>query len=261
MSESTKKCFVISPIDKDGSDIRIRADWLLIEIVKPVLESAPYNFSVMRADEFPEPGMITTQIINAVLDWDLVIADLSGRNANAFYELALRHMIGKPVIHMIEMGETIPFDVFEYRAISYSIKHPSNIQKARSELRQAMDAILHEGYVVSNPVSKARGIQDLVKSSDPEQKIVADLVEKVDRLEIQLNTVITALNAQAYKGSLDSLSDSLGGVFGPLSKSPDQAFLDAAKNLSWDGDVNSADTLRRRAEALAKLEEKFRNKK
>jgi hypothetical protein len=39
--------------------------------------------------------MIDSQVITKVLDADLVIADLTLKNPNAFYELGLRHMAEK----------------------------------------------------------------------------------------------------------------------------------------------------------------------
>ncbi|HEY4135146.1 MAG TPA: hypothetical protein VGO34_08010 [Alphaproteobacteria bacterium] len=188
MTESTqKKCFVISPIDEAGTVIRSRADWLLRGIIKPVLESAPYNYYVKRADEFPEPGMITSQVIEAILDWDLVIADLSGKNPNVFYELALRHMCQKPVIHMLDKGERLPFDVSEYRAVSYAINDIQHIEDAKIELNKQLDAVLAPDYKLSNPVTKARGYQQMAKSSDPQEKITASLMEKIERMENRLN--------------------------------------------------------------------------
>src|SRR5262245_55045578 len=44
-------------------------------------------------------------------DTELVIADLSRHNANAFYGLAIRHVIRLPTIHMIHKGWKLPFDV------------------------------------------------------------------------------------------------------------------------------------------------------
>ena len=40
--------------------------------------------------------MITSQVLQHVTEDALVVADLTGRNPNVFYELALRHAIRKP---------------------------------------------------------------------------------------------------------------------------------------------------------------------
>jgi hypothetical protein len=44
--------------------------------------------------------MVSSQIINRLHDAELVIADLSFHNANAFYEMAIRHKAGKAIIHI-----------------------------------------------------------------------------------------------------------------------------------------------------------------
>jgi hypothetical protein len=103
-----KTCFVVGPIGKLDSPERIAADWLLHFVIRPVLEEA-FGFKVIRADEVAQPGLITDQIIALVIDADLVVADLTDHNANAFYELAIRHMVQRPTIHMIRADQALPF--------------------------------------------------------------------------------------------------------------------------------------------------------
>jgi hypothetical protein len=59
--------------------------------------------------------MIDSQIITSLLDAELVIADLSFLNPNAFYEIGIRHMVQKPIIHMFIEGTDLPFDVKPFR--------------------------------------------------------------------------------------------------------------------------------------------------
>jgi hypothetical protein len=75
------------------------------------------QFTLERADKIPTPGMVSAQIISRLYDAELVITDLSLHNANAFYEMAIRHNVGRPIIHMIRKNEPIPFDVIPHRAI------------------------------------------------------------------------------------------------------------------------------------------------
>jgi hypothetical protein len=46
----SKLCFVIGPIGDENSDIRIHADWLLEQIIEPVMADHP-DFKVQRADK------------------------------------------------------------------------------------------------------------------------------------------------------------------------------------------------------------------
>src|SRR5436190_149653 len=107
MAAGKKKiCFVVGPIGDPESDIRVHADWILEEIVQPVVSQFP-EFSVVRADQISPPGMIDAQVIQHLLDSDLVIADLSRENPNAFYEIGIRHMAQRPIIHMQLADEKI----------------------------------------------------------------------------------------------------------------------------------------------------------
>lgn len=58
-----KLCFVIGPIGSEHSDTRIHADWLLEEIIKPVMIGFPQYDEPKRADQDHRPGLIDAQLI------------------------------------------------------------------------------------------------------------------------------------------------------------------------------------------------------
>lgn len=188
-----RKCFVVGPIGALNSSERTKADWLLRYIVRPVLEGNPFGYDVVRADEIAKPGLITDDVINCVLDADLVVADLSGANPNAFYELGLRHMNGGPTIHVIESGEEdLPFDVQDYRTIFYKTNHPDDIDKAKDDLVKqavAIEAELEEGAPkFSNPVTRARGFEKISVEPDTTLEILETITSRLDRLERERRT-------------------------------------------------------------------------
>lgn len=154
MSSPSKLCFVVSPIGDEDSDIRVHADWVLEEIVEHVMAEFP-DFAVERADKLPAPGMIDRQVIDRLLSAELVIADLSLLNPNAFYEIGIRHMTQKPIIHMHQASEKIPFDVRSYRSIKFARRTPADLRKARADLKSGVEAVLAQGYQVQNPVTDA----------------------------------------------------------------------------------------------------------
>jgi hypothetical protein len=170
---TSKKCFVIGPIGKFGSDVRAHADWLLEGIIQPTMASFP-DYLTERADKIADPGLIDAQVINALLEADLVIADLSMLNPNAFYEIGIRHMAQKPIIHMQRVSDEIPFDISLFRSIKFSIGHPNDLKSASAELKRAVEAIETPGYQVQNPVTSARGIVRLEEKATPELRIVLD---------------------------------------------------------------------------------------
>src|ERR1700744_4521649 len=113
--QSPKCCFVVSQIGSEDSPERIHADWFLEAIVEPAFEKL-HEFKVERADKLSHPGLIDAQVIHKLLTAEIVIADLTGLNPNVFYEIGIRHMAQKPIIHMHEAGQSIPFDVSLYRS-------------------------------------------------------------------------------------------------------------------------------------------------
>ena len=127
-----KICFVISPIGEDDSDTRKRSDQVLKHIITGAVE--PLGYEVIRADKISEPGIITHQILQHIVDAPLVIADLTERNPNVFYELALRHAIRKPLVQLIKKGELIPFDVAATRIIQFDLHNLDSVDAAKSEI-------------------------------------------------------------------------------------------------------------------------------
>jgi len=123
-----KKCFVISPIGQPGSDVREQADAVFDYIIEPALKGM--EIEAVRADKLAEPGLVTDQMIGAILNYDLCIADLSGQNPNVFYELAIAQAAERPVVLLKLAGEIIPFDVKDYRLIEYDLK-PRSIRTDR----------------------------------------------------------------------------------------------------------------------------------
>jgi hypothetical protein len=174
MSETAvKTCFVIGPIGDAGSPTRVNADWLLKGIIQPILKEK-FKFHVRRSDEIPKPGMIDSQVINAVIDADLVIADLSENNPNAFYELAIRHMEARPVIHMARDLKRLPFDVLPYRTILFSTVSYEDVEKAKSELEKQVTEALSPDHEVDNPITTARGKKKWQETATTTEKIIMD---------------------------------------------------------------------------------------
>jgi hypothetical protein len=176
-----KTCFVVGPIGEDGSVTRKAADWLLKGIIRPVFDETFQDFEVIRSDTITAPGMIDVQMINHLLDADLVIADMSERNPNAFYEMGIRHMAQRPIVHMFSEGTVIPFDVAPYRAIKFSLETFDLLQRAKEELRAVVREVLKPGYTVENPVTRARGVQAIEQKAPPEIQFLYEEVAAIRR--------------------------------------------------------------------------------
>ncbi len=114
--------FVVMPFGKkkggDGSPYDFNAIYKML--IKPALEEA--GFESFRADEETATGDILTDMFQELLLADLVLCDLSIDNANAFYELGIRHAFRKRGVMHIQAGRAyMPFDIFNVRTLPYHI--------------------------------------------------------------------------------------------------------------------------------------------
>lgn len=149
-----KVCFVISTIKEDGSDQRKHADMIFNQYVDRALTGT--DLKAVRADKIGDPGMISKQIIEYILKAKLVVADLSFHNPNVFYELALRHVTGKPTVHMTRTQDKPPFDVGNFRAITIDTTSVETavmqLDTLRAEIATAITKALANGESRDNPI-------------------------------------------------------------------------------------------------------------
>ena len=131
-----KKCFVVSPIGGEGTDIRKRADQVYKYIIEPVCEKC--GFEAVRVDQINQADSITQTIIDMLLWSELVIADMTGHNPNAFYEMGYRACTKKPMIHIKEKGERIPFDIAGIRAFDYDLTDLDAVAEVKERLEQTI---------------------------------------------------------------------------------------------------------------------------
>jgi hypothetical protein len=115
-----KRCFVISPIGAEGSEIREHANDVFDYIILPAMKEC--GIECFRSDHLHEPGRISEQMFNAILKEDLCIALLTGYNPNVFYELAISQAAARPVIILLEKGKVLPFDIQDLRCVYYELK-------------------------------------------------------------------------------------------------------------------------------------------
>lgn len=137
------KCFVISPIGNEGTDIRLNADKLLNHLLKPVCEQLGYE--VIRADTIDKPGSITKDIFEHLKNDDLAIVDVSSENLNVGIELGYRIATGKPLIIVRSKESTTgyPFDIADLRRIDYGFD-VSEAETFKSKLSKSIQSILSE---------------------------------------------------------------------------------------------------------------------
>jgi hypothetical protein len=183
MTDNKRICFVISPIGSEGSEIRKWANQTFKHLIKPVAENL--GFEALRADQESKAGIITTHIIQRLANSELVIADLSYRNPNVFYELAVRHVARKPLVQIIRDDEDIPFDVQGMRTVKYRLDDPDILESAKSQLGRQIDGAMTEEKL-DTPISQAVDLQLALESGDPGQVQLAEISEAIQNLTAEV---------------------------------------------------------------------------
>lgn len=207
MSHHEKLCFVISPIGEPDSETRKRSDQVLRHVVRPAASSCGYR--AVRADEIDKPGMITSQVIQHVVNDALVVADLTERNPNVFYELAIRHALRKPLVQIIRKGEAIPFDVAGTRTIYVDHKDLDSVESAKNEIIEQIKALEKDSSDIETPISISLDLQLLRQSEKPEERSLADLVAAVVELRASLSKIELRVGTKDQEGLLGEIQTDL----------------------------------------------------
>lgn len=187
MSEGGKTAFVICPIGKEGGASRQKSDKLLKYVIREVLE--PKEYIVERADQLSEPGIITNQIVQKIVACDVLIADLSEGNPNVFYELAIRHGLKKPFIHMIASAEKIPFDNAQVRTIQFDLTDLDSVSNAKRELAKQIESIENNKENAESPISVAFDLEQLRSSDNTDQSVLASLFDEVASMRADIRAL------------------------------------------------------------------------
>ncbi len=138
-----KSCFVIMPYGRsgekrgDGADEREHFDRVYKLITEAITE---LKLRPLRSDKERHSAPIHSKMISDILDADLAIVDISGDNANVFYELGIRHT-ARPSGTVLIGGPNAkpPFNIAGVRIIHYDL---AQYDKSKQELKQAIIANL-----------------------------------------------------------------------------------------------------------------------
>jgi hypothetical protein len=190
--EAPRRCFVIAPIGREGSETRKRSDQVLRHIIDPVITSLGYSRG-LRADKISESGRITRQIIQHIVEDELVIADLTESNPNVYYELALRHAIKKPFVQILAGDDPLPFDVADQRTIMVNHQDLDSVAAAKDELRRQVEALGDGSLEIDTPLTFALDVASLRGSDDPGDRTQGEMLEMLQELRSMTRSTYSAV--------------------------------------------------------------------
>jgi hypothetical protein len=182
------ECFVIQPIGESDSPERKHAGQVVKHLIEHVVGD---DYEVKRADTLGKPGIITSQIVEHLIDADLVIADLTDRNPNVMYELAIRHVTRRPLVHLMKRGQKLPFDISLMRTVFYDLTDPDSVEEARKELAEHVRGMRADPSDLDTPISVALDIQSLRASGNPVEKSLGEIQAALADLQARLRPLTT----------------------------------------------------------------------
>jgi tetratricopeptide (TPR) repeat protein len=106
---------------EENETLQVDFDAVYDKLFQPALEAA--GLQPFRADDEEAAGDILKDMFAELVTADFVLADISILNANVFYELGIRHMVGPRGVICLHAGwADRPFDVAPQRTFKYDGK-------------------------------------------------------------------------------------------------------------------------------------------
>lgn len=193
-----KKVFMIMPFADQFFEV--------YEMLKMRFEE---HFDFNNAGEEGNQQNVLKDIIQPLYESDIVIADLTGLNANVMYELGLAHSFNKKTIVITQDDlSTLPFDLKQYRAKNYTT-HFKKFADLIDYLEANLSGAIDDSVAYSNPVKdflSCQGIdniiwfekKDLIVLEDDSDKgfldFLADIEGNTEKLTANINEMSNDMN-------------------------------------------------------------------
>src|SRR5215475_14029046 len=181
-----RKCFVVMGFGKKTDYPTGRVldlDKSYKYIIKPAAEAAGYE--CVRADEIQHAGNINVPMYEQLLNADVVVADVSTYNENAFYELGVRHAL-KPytTITIAEDKLVFPFDIGQiairkYQHLGEGIDF-GEVERMRDELQKAIEVVGAKASTDSPVYTFLGGLRPPALAREEAERVLASAAPETD---------------------------------------------------------------------------------
>jgi hypothetical protein len=187
LPKEQNSCFVIMPFAKEFNAV--------YETIQDGLRGL---MKCKRADDLHIGRPILTRILEGICGAELIIADLTGCNANVFYELGLVHAHTPDVLLLTQDLNAVPFDLRQFRCHEYSVKSP----KGRRRLSEIVQATAHEVCKHRIPLA----LNDKIQRTEELVRYLAQVLQAKDThssLLIRLQAGLSSLSNVGYPDAQD----------------------------------------------------------
>lgn len=170
-------------------------------VFKPAITKA--KLAPVRADDLFRPGVIVSDLWQMIQEAKILLAELTTKNANVFYELGLAHAIGKPVILVCENLDDVPFDLQQLRILIYDKNNPEWGKELSEKITRAIAETLDKPIEAVPSVFRKK-----VPSQAPKQD---ELTSRLDVLENQVRSI--RFKGDINRRSFNLMEEELMSVF------------------------------------------------
>lgn len=154
--------FVLMPFDKEFDDI------YFLGIKETAKEVGAY---AERVDEQIFTEGILERVFNQINKADVIVADMTGRNPNVFYEVGYAHALGKVVLLLTQKVDDIPFDLKHRQHFVYG-NDGSKIQNLRKELTPGLIWAINESLIKRREKKSNRILVSISGEGDSFKEII-----------------------------------------------------------------------------------------
>jgi hypothetical protein len=135
-SEERRRCFIVMPFGEEDLGV------VYEDFIKPVLQN-DCGLTCERGDDVFGSNVIMEDIMSSIQSSDLILADLTRKNPNVFYEVGIAHALGKQVLLLSQSIDDVPFDLRHRRILIYEYS-PRGCKRLETSLRDNIEGILAE---------------------------------------------------------------------------------------------------------------------
>lgn len=179
-------CFVIMPFgtkDDVARGDKVKFDdevFPMIQEAVAEVEARGQPMACVRADKIAKAGWIHEQMIQAIADADVAIADLTTANANVYYEIGVRHALRDRVTVLLRRkGTRLQFNLAGMKTIEYD----TGDDTAKERAKHAMADFIWNGLRSGDKDSLVYSVlPDLKAGREP--KAVPDDVEEYEPVDL-----------------------------------------------------------------------------
>lgn len=207
------------------------------------------NAYAERVDEQIFTEGILERIFNQINKADVIVADMTDRNPNVFYEVGYAHALGKIVLLLTQKTDDIPFDLQHRQHIVYE----GDIEKLKKELVEKLKWAIKESTVRRQNVSE-KFLVSIFGTEIPEasmshnipilrveavpQNIVLPIIIRNGSFETTPNITHIYLFTSKDSNLIPSELDSSRGSWGPI-KALEAIKVDAFDDLTKQFRLNA----------------------